>query len=142
MTSYPAPVAFIVSNNKPERGAGRVGRPSRCQVQGRGESGNEGGRLVLFHRGDRCDRLTRPESTGCLLKDMTSLLRAPHGPSHLSGPFLAPPLHPVSTTAALINKSGRRIPSAGAPRGRACVCGHACFFEAKRGQGHDCFVSL
>lgn len=75
-----------------------AGKPSLCQVLGRGESGNEGGRLVLFHRGDRCDRLTRPERTGCLLKAVTSLLRAPHtsrGPLWLS-------LHPVSTTAALI----------------------------------------
>ncbi|XP_078021306.1 myoD family inhibitor domain-containing protein isoform X1 [Epinephelus lanceolatus] len=68
-----------------------AGKPSLCQVQGGGESSNEAGRLALFHWGDRCDRLTRPESTGCLLKVVTSLLRAPHGPSHLSGPFLALP---------------------------------------------------
>ncbi|XP_055367712.1 myoD family inhibitor domain-containing protein isoform X3 [Betta splendens] len=68
-----------------------AGKPSLCQVRGRGESGNEGSWLVLFHWGDRCDRLTRPESMGCLLKVVTSLLRAPYGPSHLSGPFLALP---------------------------------------------------
>ena len=47
MTSYPAPVVFIFFNNKSEWSAGHAGKPSLCQVQGRGESNNEGGRLVF-----------------------------------------------------------------------------------------------
>lgn len=58
-------------------------------MQRQGESGNEAARLALFHWGDRCDRLTRSNRTGCLLRGLTRLSRAPHGPSHLSGPFLA-----------------------------------------------------
>lgn len=80
---------FYFLQHQAAESARHAEKPSFCQVQRRGESGNEAARLALFHWGDRCDCLTRSNRTGCLLRGLTRLLRAPHGPSHLSGPFLA-----------------------------------------------------
>lgn len=89
MTSYPAPVAFIFSNNKSRTPFTMQG--SRHFVRCKDEVSPVMKALdwSFFHWGDRCDRLTRSKSTGCLLKGLTVLLGALHGPSHLSGPFLA-----------------------------------------------------
>lgn len=74
------PVVFIFSNHKSEGPFAMRGSRHfvRCNVEVSPIMKAVG--WSFFHWGDRCDRLTRPESTGCLLKVVTSLLQAPQSP--------------------------------------------------------------
>ena len=123
MTSCPAPVVFIFFNNKSESPFATRGSHHFVRCKAEVSPVMKAAGWSFYHWGDRCDRLTRPESTGCLLKVVTSLLLAPHGHSHLSGPWFS--LHPISTNLALISRALSH-PSSDYYTRRACVCGHGC----------------
>lgn len=77
MPSHLAPVAFIFFNNKPESPFAMQGSRHFVRCNAEVSPVMKAAARSFFHCGDRCDRLTRPESTGCPL----SHNQPPPGPS-------------------------------------------------------------
>lgn len=114
--SHPAPPPTSSGRRRPTR----RGRQLLSGAKARGERGNEAARPALPPSlppppsGDRCDCLTRSVGGGVPIKRLGRPSRAPHGPSHLSGPpafFFGSLLHPRPPIAA-----DRRGPSLSGPR--------------------------